>query len=107
MYIPQLQTTLRVYGLLRKASTEEKQDWLICFLHILRWGNPDLIRQWLVLEEEKYRWLLLTVFEECITSFKDTKTIHQTANVVANWYARLFFSSELSIFFSEAQHFFS
>lgn len=85
MYIPQLRTTLLVYDLLKKAPLEEKQDWLLCFLHIFRWADANLIRQWLCLEEEPHRWLLLTVFEECIVRFKDTPTIHQAANVIANW----------------------
>lgn len=69
MYIPHLRTTLLVYSFLKKAPLEEKQDWLLCFLHILRWANPDLIRQWLCLEDENLRWLLLTVFDDVCLFF--------------------------------------
>eukprot|EP01126_Amoeba_proteus_P012563 TRINITY_DN1517_c0_g1_i1.p1 TRINITY_DN1517_c0_g1~~TRINITY_DN1517_c0_g1_i1.p1 ORF type:complete len:1213 (-),score=223.50 TRINITY_DN1517_c0_g1_i1:872-4249(-) len=83
LYIPQLRTTVLL--LEKIIKTEEKQDWLACFLHILCWADPALIRQWLFMESAQNRWQFLRSLGNCITTFKDKPGILEMSHTVTIW----------------------
>lgn len=93
VYIPILSITVRNVrhiknfnfknGAVYQNGEVEQRDWFVCCLYVLRTADSNLIRQWLVLEKDRFA--MLEVMTLMLEAFKVHPLFDEMSLIICDW----------------------